>query len=174
MPGDIERLIEEIEQRHYGKYRGVVVDNEDPLGQGRVSVKVPSVLGEQVLWALPCTPYAGPGIGWFGVPPTDARVWVEFEGGHRNHPIWAGCFWGEGELPDDAGPDVVLLRTPGAVIRIEESGTVEVETSGGAKLVLSGSEITMEAPAIRSSANGGVTELSAAGFDAMNGALKVI
>lgn len=174
MPADVERLMEEFEQRHYGKYRGIVVDNEDPQERGRVSVRIPSVLGEQVLWALPCTPYAGPGIGWFAVPPAGASVWVEFEGGQRNHPIWAGCFWDPGELPAGAAADVVLLRTPGATVRIEQSGTVEVETSGGAKLVLSGSEITMEAPAIRSNANGGVTELSAAGFDAMNGALKVI
>ena len=53
-------------------------------------------------------------------------------------------------------------------------GAIEIETTAGTKLVLSGTEITLEAPSIKHTANGGATELSAAGFDAMNGALKVM
>ena len=101
-------------------------------------------------------------------------MWIEFEGGDRDRPVWSGCFWDEGELPADANPQTVLLRTPGATIRIEDSGTVEIETTAGTKLVISGTEITLEAPSIKQSANGGATELSAAGFDAQNGAFKVV
>jgi len=171
---DMERLLEAMESRHFGKYRGIVADNADPLTQGRVQVRVPAVLGDRTLWALPCTPYAGPDIGFLALPPVGAAVWVEFEGGDRNHPIWAGGFWAPGELPADCGPTMAVFRTPGATIRIDDGGTVEIETSGGTKLTLSGSEIKLEAPSIKQSANGGAAELSAAGFDAMNGALKVI
>jgi hypothetical protein len=171
---ELDQVVDALESHYFGKYRGLVVDNNDPLKQGRIQVRVPSVLGDKALWALPCTPYAGPGIGFFGVPPAKANVWVEFEGGELNHPIWAGCFWDPNELSSDAAPDVVFLRTQGAVIKIEDSGTVEIETSGGAKITLTGTEITFEAPSIKQSANGGATELSAAGFDAMNGALKVV
>jgi hypothetical protein len=100
---------------------------------------------------------------------------VEFEGGDTDYPIWVGGYWLSGEIPaDDARPEIAFFRTPGATIRIEESGIVEIETSGGTKLTLTGSEITLEAPTVKQSANGGVTELTAAGFDAMNGALKVV
>jgi phage gp45-like len=119
-------------------------------------------------------PYAGPDVGFFALPPVGARVWVEFEGGDTNYPIWVGCYWLSGELPaEDATPDVVFFRTPGATIRIEESGTVEIETTGGSIVTLTGSEITMESTTIKQSANGGVTELSAGGFDAMEGTLTV-
>jgi hypothetical protein len=170
---ELDRLMLAMESHYFGKYRGVVAANNDPLTQGRVEVRVPAVLGETTLWALPCTPYAGPQIGFFALPPAGANVWVEFEGGDLNHPIWAGCFWDPGELPESS-PDVVFLRTPGAVIRIENSGVVEIETTGGAKITLTGTEITLEAANIKQSANGGATALSAGGFDAMNGALKVV
>jgi hypothetical protein len=171
---DLDQVIDALETHYFGKYRGLVTDNNDPLKQGRIQVRVPSVLGDKLLWALPCTPYAGPDIGFFALPPVGANVWVEFESGELNHPIWAGGFWDPNELPSEAAPGTVFLRTPGAVIRIEDSGTVEIETTGGAKITLTGTEITLEAPTIKQSANGGATQLSASGFDAMNGALTVV
>lgn len=170
---DLERVFEELEGRHFGKYRGVVTANEDPLGQGRIEVKVPGVLGEKTLWALPCVPYAGANVGWLALPPVGASVWVEFEGGDRGHPIWAGCFWAEGELPADANAQTLVLRTPGATLRITDMGEVEIETTGGTVLLLSGTEIKLEAPAINHSANGGSSGLSASGLDVQSGALKV-
>jgi uncharacterized protein involved in type VI secretion and phage assembly len=171
---DIERVFEELEGRHLGKYRGLVTANDDPLKQGRIEVKVPAVLGQKTLWALPCVAYAGPDVGLLMLPPVGASVWVEFEAGDRSHPIWAGCFWAEGELPADADPQTAVLRTPGATLRISHDGVVEIETTAGTKLVLSGSEIKLEAPAINQSANGGASGLSAGGFEAQNGAFKVV
>lgn len=172
---ELERLLEALEGRYFGKYRGEVTDNDDPLKEGRVQVRVPAVMGQETLWAMPCTPYAGPDLGFFAIPPVGARVWVEFEGGSPDHPIWAGCYWLANQIPAaDASPDVVFLRTPGASIRIEDSGTIEIETTGGSKLVLRGSEITLESSTIKHAANGATTELSASGFDALNGAFKVV
>lgn len=171
---DLELLLEGLEHSHFGKYRGLVAANDDPLGQGRIQVRVPAVLGEQTLWALPCAPYAGPDVGFLALPPVGANVWVEFEGGDRAHPIWAGCFWDRNELPQDCAPDTAVFRTPGATIRIQESGTVEIETAGGTKITLNGSAIILEAPSVKQSANGATTELTAGGFDAMGGALKVV
>ena len=175
MPDDFERLAEATEQRFFGKYRGTVTDNVDPDQLGSLQVVVPEVMGEQRLWAVPCVPYAGKDVGFFALPPVDAAVWVEFEKGISGNPVWTGCFWEKGELAAaDASPDIAFLRTPGATIRIEASGVVEIETTGGAKITLTGSEILFEAPSIKSSANGASTALSAGGFDAMNGALKVV
>ena len=172
---DLERLLEEMEGRYFGKYRGKVVDNQDPEKRGSIKVRVPGVLAETDLWALPCSPYAGKDVGFFAIPPVDASVWVEFEAGELGHPIWTGCFWEKGEIASaDATPDIAFFRTDGAVIRIEASGTLEIETAGGAKITMTGTEIKLEAPTIKQSANGGAAELSASGFDAMSGALKVL
>jgi hypothetical protein len=85
------------ESKLFGKYRGVVKNNIDPLALGRVVAQVPAV--PLVLnWAMPCTPYPVKGIPG-AVPPIGAHVWIEFEGGDLNMPIWTGCFWSPGDTP---------------------------------------------------------------------------
>ncbi|NJK52396.1 MAG: hypothetical protein HC936_05410 [Leptolyngbyaceae cyanobacterium SU_3_3] len=101
----------------FGKYRGKVAVNKDPQHLGRIQVSVPAIFGTgRQSWAMPCTPYAGKDIGFFTIPPVGSNVWVEFEGGDPDYPIWAGCFWGEDQLPQDArveDPDKVqVFRTP--------------------------------------------------------------
>jgi len=87
----------------FGKYRGKVAANKDPLHLGRIQVTVPAIFGdEKNSWAMPCVPYAGKDIGLFLIPPVQSNVWVEFEGGDPDYPIWSGCFWGDRELPEHA------------------------------------------------------------------------
>ncbi|AZQ32984.1 MULTISPECIES: phage baseplate assembly protein V [Streptomyces] len=90
--------------RYLGKFRGRVIDNNDPLGIGRITVQVPDVLGDEPsTWALPCLPFTGQEAGQVVVPPKDAGVWVEFEQGDPSFPIWTGCWYGDrAELPPDA------------------------------------------------------------------------
>jgi uncharacterized protein involved in type VI secretion and phage assembly len=89
--------------RFYGKYRGAVIDNIDPMQIGRVQAQVPDALGEvPSSWALPSVPAAGIQAGCFIVPPIGAQVWIEFERGDPDYPIWTGGFWG-------AAPDVPAL-----------------------------------------------------------------
>lgn len=86
--------------RFFGKYRGTVTNNVDPMMQGRMQVACPAVLGDgRLSWAMPCVPYAGNQVGLFLVPPVGANIWVEFEAGDPNYPVVAGCFWGQGEVP---------------------------------------------------------------------------
>ena len=90
------------DQRYFfGKYRGLVKDNKDPDGLGRIQVQVPAVAGVQEAWALPATPYAGEKVGFYTIPPNGALVWVEFEGGHPDFPIWTGCFWKTDQVPEE-------------------------------------------------------------------------
>lgn len=162
--------------RFYGKYRGTVTANVDPEGRGRVQVEVPEVRGAGVIdWALPCSPYAGDGVGFFAMPPVDTSVWVEYEGGNMRVPIWSGCFWKRGEIGmADAVPEVTFLKTDKASIRIDNTtGELKIEV-GSASFTLTASEIKLEAPQINNDASGGKTQLSASGFDAQQGALKVI
>ncbi len=122
----------------YGKYRGTVIDNIDPLNQGRLQVAAPQVLGAVVTsWAMPCVPYAGQNVGFCMVPPIDAAVWVEFEGGDLDYPIWTGCYWREGERPIAAmAPENTLIRTQSASLMFDD-------TPG-----IGGFALTVEAPAV--------------------------
>jgi hypothetical protein len=87
-------------EKVWGKYRGTVVNNIDPLSLGRLQAMVPEVLGEvPCSWATPCAPYSGTGAGFFAVPPIGAGVWIEFEAGDVSRPIWAGGYWGTAEPP---------------------------------------------------------------------------
>lgn len=64
---------------HYsGTYRGVVLNNADPEGLGRLQVQVPDVPGADAGWATPENP--PPQIG--------ADVWVRFVDGDPQHPVW--------------------------------------------------------------------------------------
>src|SRR4051812_15362894 len=84
------------EGQFYGKYRGTVINNMDPLSLGRIIVQVPAVLGLiPSSWALPCVPFAGKGTGFYFIPDIGSNVWIEFEGGNSGSPIWVGCFWGD-------------------------------------------------------------------------------
>ncbi|HEY6796389.1 MAG TPA: phage baseplate assembly protein V [Kineosporiaceae bacterium] len=107
-------------QRFYGKYRGQVVENVDPQGLGRLLVSVPDVLGLlPSSWAMPCVPMAGLQSGTFIVPPPGAGVWVEFEGGNPDYPIWVGCFWGSAAET----PPTSKVVTPKAPVFLVETIT---------------------------------------------------
>ena len=106
----------------FGKYRGKVAGNQDPMSLGRIQVEVPAVLGSgRQSWAMPCVPYAGKKVGFYAIPPVGANVWVEFEGGDPDYPIWSGCFWGSNEVPaNPALPEVKVFKTEGITLTMSD------------------------------------------------------
>jgi hypothetical protein len=142
-------------QRHLGKYRGVVIRNDDPQRLGRLTARVPEVLGEvDSGWALPHVPYAGDGAGLHMIPGPDAGVWIEFEAGDPSRPIWTGCWWKGDQLPKDQGgsaatPAVKIVRSAqGMLLGIDDDGkTVVVSDSNGdniLKIEVSPGQITLK------------------------------
>lgn len=128
-------------RRFYGKYRGTVAGNVDPEQRGRIQAKVPDVLGDNTsTWALPAVPYAGKNVGLFLVPPTDALVWIEFEQGDPDYPIWTGCFWAEGEAPaSPAVAEMKVLKTDAGTITVNDQqgeAGITIETTSGLKVVM--------------------------------------
>lgn len=121
---ELLRIFEErLLDRFYGKYEGVITNVDDPLEIGRVRVKVPAVLGEEVEsgWALPCAPYGGgKDRGLFFLPEVGDTVWVEFAAGDPSRPIWVGTFWG---APDSAGGADDLASASGAETPTAEGAT---------------------------------------------------
>jgi uncharacterized protein involved in type VI secretion and phage assembly len=166
-----------MSERFYGKYRGTVTDIQDPLMLGRVRAKVPDVMGDQESgWATPCVPFGGSGMGFFGLPKVGAGVWVEFEHGDPDYPVWTGCWFGSAaEMPSEllAPPyKKVLLKTEGGhSIVLDDTpgvGGITLQTSGGQKIVLSatGVEIT--------SGQGGTIKITGPQVSVNDGALEVV
>ena len=155
--------------RFYGKYRGLVAINVDPLSLGRLKAMVPEVLGEiPSSWALPCAPYAGTGAGFFAVPPVGAGVWIEFEAGDVSRPIWTGAWWAAGEVPmDEKGipaqaPTTKIFRTEfgllmayddlAQTITISDAlglNLMTVKVLEGTILIKSAVRVVLEAPLIQ-------------------------
>jgi uncharacterized protein involved in type VI secretion and phage assembly len=141
-------LADKLERRYYGKYRGTVVDNEDPARLGRLKLTVPSVLGTDVVtgWATPCTPYGGAADqGFLFVPERDAGVWVEFEEGDLEFPIWVGTYWTKpdagSQIPkpqQDDGTEQDEVQDPPTrkIIKTRKGHTIQLEDKDGAESVL--------------------------------------
>jgi hypothetical protein len=110
-----------VATRHYGKYRGTVVQNEDPYFQGRLMVSVPGIVIAN--WAMPCVPLTDVQMGTYFRPRIGANVWVEFERGDPDKPIWVGCFWGKIGEP-------LAAKASKAVPPINAVITLETATAG--------------------------------------------
>ncbi len=111
----------------FGKYRGTVLNNIDPLKLGRIQAEVPDVPKmKPAIWAMPCVPIAGDQMGSYFVPHVGAHVWIEFEKGDPDHPVWVGGFW-------NAGGDVPALALAG----IPASPSIVLQTAGQNAIVIS-------------------------------------
>ena len=161
----------------FGKYRGKVANNIDPMQLGRVQVSVPAVLGEGSLsWAMPCAPYGGPGVGFFTVAPVGANIWVEFEAGDPDYPIWSGCFWGVGEVPaQPALPQMKVWKTDGITLTLSDlpgAGGFTVEV--GPPVVPIPLKMVFNAAGIEITNSAASVKLTPASVSLNNGALEVI
>ena len=165
---------------YYGKYRGTVLMNIDPEMRGRITCLVPDVLGVvPSTWAEPCTPLAGPTgppMGVYMVPPIGAGVWVEFEQGDPDFPIWSGCRWGAASdipplahagipvspnivmqssgqntfmISDLPGPTggLMLKSATGASIIVNDTG-IYIQNGKGASLIMTGPTVTINEGAL--------------------------
>lgn len=161
----------------YGKYRGKVENNIDPMQQGRVQVSVPAVLGDgRLSWAMPSVPYAGSQVGFFAIPPVGANVWVEFEGGDTDFPIWTGCFWGTGEVPaTPALAEMKVIKTSSITLTLSDlpgAGGFTLEVNPPA--VSTPLKLVCNASGIELSNSAASVKLTPASVSVNNGALEVI
>jgi uncharacterized protein involved in type VI secretion and phage assembly len=170
----------EISRKYYGKYRGMVMNNIDPLQQGRLQVQVPDVSGlAPASWAMPCAPIAGIQNGMFALPLIGSGVWVEFEQGSPEYPIWVGCFWGSAaEVPALARAtppalSAITFQTPlqnGLTISDlpGPTGGIMLKSATGAALIVNDTGIYI------SNGKGAMITLLGPAVDVNNGALTVI
>ncbi|WP_028580794.1 phage baseplate assembly protein V [Desulfogranum japonicum] len=133
----------DCKEKYYGKYRGTVVLNEDPKRQGRIQVLVPDVSGIALSnWAMPCVPIGGLQSGISTVPPIGSGVWVEFEQGDPDYPIWSGGFWGSAADP----PPSMHMAPPAApniVLQTIGQNSITLFGAPGGGITISGGPMTM-------------------------------
>jgi hypothetical protein len=146
----ITRLIERVEGRYFGKYRGQVSDNNDPDNLGRVKAKVPRLLGdEETGWALPAFIYGGTSEqGLFAVPDIGAGVWIEFEGGDLSYPIWSGTWFTRGAIPESAQAGKKVFKTKSGHKLVFDDGdgkSVEITDSNGNSVRMDSSTVKIAA-----------------------------
>jgi hypothetical protein len=137
-------------KRYFGKYRGTVVINIDPELRGRLICEVPDVLGPvPSSWCEACVPLAGPTgppMGAYFVPPIGAGVWVEFEQGDPNKPVWTGCRYAPTNPPTLAlaglpvSPSIVFQTMLQNSIAISDlpgpTGGIMLKSTTGALLIV--------------------------------------
>jgi hypothetical protein len=127
-------------RKFYGKYRGTVINPIDTTLNGKIGALI-TIGGTPIpVVAEACTPYAGPGVGFYAIPPLGAGVWIEFVEGDLEQPIWTGCWWREGEVlamlsPDlppptpVTSPNTVVLRTLTTRLKLDMlTGTAVLES----------------------------------------------
>jgi uncharacterized protein involved in type VI secretion and phage assembly len=166
-----------MSEKFYGKYRGLVLNNIDPMQMNRLQVQVPDVAGLiPVTWAMPCVPLAGLQNGMVALPIIGSGVWVEFEQGDPDYPIWVGCFWGSAaEVPVLAhatppGLSAITLQTPlqngltisdlpgptggimlksatGATLIVNDTG-IYIQNGKGAAIIMTGPTVNINAGAL--------------------------
>ncbi|WP_204141051.1 phage baseplate assembly protein V [Halomicronema sp. CCY15110] len=182
-PNLLEELLDWVRSHYYGKYRGCVTDNADATQRGRLKVRVPAVLADHEVWAMPCVPYAGDGVGFYSLPEPGAGVWVEFEGGDPSFPIWVGGFWADNELPDEADAAIKTWKTEQLQVRIDDTADeLKVETTGGSTLTVADAITSDTATATHTVGSEGVVseagatkaEVTTTAFKVNNGALEVM
>ena len=154
-----------------------MIQNVDPEQRGRLQLMIPDVLGPlPSSWAEPCVPLAGPTgppMGVYMVPPIGAGVWVEFEHGDPDQPIWVGCRWGaQSDIPllakagNPADPNIVIQSllqhtfmisdmpptpaTGGIILKSATNAMIVVNDSGiyinngkGASIMMVGPNVTI-------------------------------
>ena len=181
MEHTIERLVERVGSLYFGKYRGIVTDVDDPNNQCRIRATVPAVLGEQPCgWALPAAPFAGDGHGMVMLPKVGSGVWIEFEAGRLDNPIWCGGWWASGQRPDPQGAAVrVIVSEKGhTVVLDDEADELRLVHGSGPEITMTASEIVLTCGACKItigteniSLNNGLIKVGLAGVSLVNGAM---
>ena len=166
--------------KYWGKYRATVVNNVDPLQIGRIQAIVPDVSSIiPTTWAMPCVPIAGKQMGTYFVPQIGAGVWIEFEQGDPDYPIWVGSYWGSAaEVPAlalagiPASPNIVLQTAAQNAIVISDlpgpTGGIMLKSTTGATITVNDTGIIIQ------NGKGATIMLTGPTVNINNGALTVI
>ena len=141
---------ESQDNKYSGKYRGTVINNVDPKCMGRLQVAVAEIPGVATTWATPSMPMTGKQMGSFTLPQVGAKIWVEFEQGNPDYPVWSGGVWSEGEVPapglagTPVSPNIVLQTAGQTSLVLSDTTGITLKTFSGASIVINEAGITIQ------------------------------
>lgn len=149
----------------FGKYRGIVINNVDPMNRARLLVKAPTVLGDLEAWAMPCVPYAGPDVGFLFLPDPGTGVWLEFEAGDPSYPVWSGFFWDAGQSPPTTpGATTKVIRTRAVTLALDDDvPEIRIAVDGRGVLTVGDDIVLARSAAMVTVTHNGVTIESGSG-----------
>jgi uncharacterized protein involved in type VI secretion and phage assembly len=167
------------DKKYFGKYRGMVINNIDPMQMGRLMVQVPDISIIPSTWAMPCFPVTGKQMGVWVLPVIGSGVWVEFEQGDTDYPVWVGCFPGStADVPalaltgNPVSPSIVLQTTLQNTLMISDmagpTGGILLKTMTGALISINDIGITI------SNGKGALISMTGPTVDINAGALTII
>lgn len=131
---DLAKDVQARKRRIPGVVVGIVTNNQDPDGMGRVRVRFPwRDDTDESFWARVATVMAGPDRGTYFLPEVDDEVLVAFDHGGIHHPYVIGTLWNGKDKPPETNDDGknnirVIKSRSGHVIRLnDEDGKEKIE-----------------------------------------------
>ena len=119
-----------------------VVENNDPMGMGRVRVQFPwqEEKGQKTPWIRTTTIYAGAGRGDYKIPEINDEILVGFESGNAEKPFMLGALYNGAEVSGYATPNndlkVMHSRIGNRLIMNDETGDVTLESQKGQTIAI--------------------------------------
>ncbi len=178
----LARVVELLDGKHFGKYRGIV--REIDAATGMIRAEMADFFDDGLCpWATPCVPFAGPKHGLLLMPEIDDGVWIEFEAGNLANPIWSGCWWADDDERPEPNADLsrLLATRKGHKILIDDhADKIRLTHSTGAEITLGSDEISLvvgqcsiRITKTEVSINGKMAKITKAGASLVNDAFKV-
>lgn len=167
--------------RIFGVVSGLVTDNKDPDGLGRVKLRFPWLAeDDESAWAPVASPMAGGERGIFFLPEVEDEVLVAFLHGDLRQPFVLGGLWnGKDKPPEtngDGNNDVRVIKTRsghllrftdkdgGEKIEVVDKGgknSIVIDTSGDTVTITSGKDIVLDAASGKITLNAKDVEIKA-------------
>jgi phage protein D/phage baseplate assembly protein gpV len=163
------QLLETKGGANYGVAVGIVTNNQDPDGLGRVKLKYPTLAGGvESWWARQVSPMAGPERGFEFIPEVNDEVLVAFENEDINRPFVLGGLWNGKDKPPEAsntlisggkvqkriirsrsGHTIILDDTDNSekisIVDKTEENSIEIDSKNNSLKILAGSELEIQA-----------------------------
>lgn len=149
--------LENVIGRYYSTYRAFVYSNDDPDNLNRLQLLVPHVnprVADET-WAYPRNTYSGNGYGVHLLPKKGDMVWVEYEYGNLDYPVWSFGHFGENQKPEEfTDSNTIGFKTPNGTLilfnDIKGEESISIRLAGYADTIeIALDQMTMESKLIK-------------------------
>ena len=135
--------------RYYSSYLGWVIENNDPDGQNKILVSVPTVWArnDYSKWAFPRSSYSGEGYGMQLLPNVGDMVSITFENGNPKYPRWDYAHHLKGKKPaefkDITTKGFITPNGTKILLTINEDGSEDLKIISSGTIIYNKGEHTL-------------------------------